>query len=67
MIYDRATRLLPTERCVALLLAIAVLRFPLARHAAAQMLAELVFAVDTNDVWNATYNAVMFATGAIRS
>lgn len=67
MIYDRATRLLATERAVALLLAVAVLRLPRARFLAAELLADLVFATEADDVYRSTYNAVIFATGVIRS
>lgn len=65
MIYDRATRLLPSERWVALCLAIAVLRCPHLAHATAEMLAAVVFATDPIEVYRTVYDATRFAIGVI--
>ena len=64
MIHDRATRLLPSERAGALLLAVAVLRGASAR-VAAELLYQLVFATTVDTVYGATYGAVLFATASM--
>lgn len=63
MIYDRATRLLPTERATALVLAIAALADPcrLTRALAADLLATLVFATRAEDAYLIAGEAVQFA------
>ncbi len=65
MISDVATRLLPSERWIALVLAAAVLRAPWARFVAADLLADCLYAIRPADVHRTLWAAVTFALEAI--
>lgn len=65
MIYDRAARMTSTERWIALMLAIAA-RHGLRPHVAADLLDQVLRAPTAFDLYDATYNAALAASGALR-